>query len=91
MIRTILAVIACTAAVLWLPVWVQIGVFVAVVFFARYRLALLIPAVYADVLYAPTHSFKYFTMTFITLAMLIAWFLISTKTRMGEAYDPIRK
>lgn len=89
MIRTIVALIALIISILWLPLWVQFGLFVIAVLVVRYRILLLVPAVFADALYAPTSalSLGHFKMTMIIGALLVIWYIVATQTRLGTRYD----
>lgn len=97
MIQTILASVGLLAAVLWLPVWVQVVLFVLAVLVLPYRLLLLIPAIVADVVYAPSTNFalEHFIMTGIVGGMLVIWYVIVHETRLGQStqhsYAAIKK
>lgn len=93
MTRIIGAVLALFIAILWLPLWVQLGLFCLAVIWAPYRVLLLVPAVCADALYAPTTTFSlgHFKMTMIVGGLLIVRQYIITKTRIGATYVQIRK
>lgn len=86
MIKTIIAVIVLIAAVLWMPLWVQLILFCVAVLLVQYRLALFMPAILADVLYAPQPSIIYCKMTVLVAALVILWWFVMTKTRIGERY-----
>lgn len=88
MIRTIVTLLVLFAAVLWFPLWVQLALMVAALFVLPQRLFLLFPAVFADAYYGPARviSFGTFRMTAIALVLLIIFWLIMTKTRLGEMY-----
>ncbi|MBP6904891.1 MAG: hypothetical protein KBB91_02450 [Candidatus Pacebacteria bacterium] len=87
MIQTILAIVVLLGAVLWLPVWVQIVFFILATVVVRHRLLLLVPAIVADVMYAPNPSFaiEHFIMTGIVLGMLLVWYVVVHQTRLGES------
>lgn len=89
MIRTIVALLILIISILWLPLWVQIGLFVVAVLVVRYRVLLLVPAVFADALYAPTSALSvgHFKMTMLVGALLIIWYIVATQTRLGTHYD----
>lgn len=94
MIRTISILFVLLAAVLWLPVWVQIVLFACAVVVVRYRFALLVPAIIADALYAPTVSLLHLKLTVVVGVMIGLWYLLVTQTRLGEsaiAYVSIKK
>lgn len=85
MIRTAIVTLALVVAVLYLPLWLQLALFVVAVFVVSHRLALFIPAIVADALYAPTASFGLHSVAMTALvAVLLAlrWALIH-KTRFG--------
>lgn len=86
MIRTILITIGLVAAVLWLPLWVQIVLFCVGLLVVRYRLTLFIPAILADVLYAPQPSLIFCKMTVLVTTLLVIWWILIHKTRLGERY-----
>lgn len=86
MIRTILIVIGLIVAVLWLPFWVQLILFCLAILITPYRLLLFVPAVFADVLYAPRPSLVYCKMTILVAVLLIIWWIVMNKTRLGERY-----
>lgn len=93
MIRTAIAVVAILASILWLPLWVQLVLFVLAVIFTSYRLWLFVPALVADVLYAPTSSLSlfHFKMTIFVGLLLVVWYVITTKTRLSIFYVPKTK
>lgn len=88
MIRTCIGLVLIIAAVLWFPVAFQMGLFVIGILLLPYRLLLLIPAVFADTLYAPMHtlSLGHFQMTLVVGGLLLVWFIIMTQTRFGTHY-----
>ncbi len=86
MFRTILIVIGLIAAVLWLPLWVQLILLSVALFVTPYRLGLFVPAIISDVLYAPTSSILHFKMTAIVACLLVVWWIIMHRTRLGERY-----
>ncbi len=85
MIRTLVVVACLTAAVLWLPVWGQVLMLIAGFLLARYKVALLVPAIISDVLYAPTGTLAVGNLkaTLLVGIILIAWYSIATQTRFG--------
>ncbi len=93
MIRTIIALILLIISILWLPLWVQIGLFVVAVLVVRYRTLLIVPAVFADALYAPTSTLSvgHFKVTMVVAALLVIWYIVATQTRLGTQYDWISK
>lgn len=88
MIRTILVVSVLVASVLWLPLWLQAILFVLGIVATRYYGAILIPAIIADVLYAPDTllGFAQLKMTLITSLCIGLYWIALTKTRLGEQY-----
>ena len=97
MIRTIVSIGGLLVAVLWLPVWVQIALFILAILVFPYRLLFLLPAIVADVIYAPSTDFAlgHFIMTGIVGGMLAIWYVIVHETRLGESahhlYAAIKK
>lgn len=88
MIRTIVGLIVIIASILWLPLWLQIGLFVIAMITLSYRVLLLIPAIVADALYAPTQrlTITHFKMTAVVSVLLILWYLVVSQTRLGNYY-----
>jgi hypothetical protein len=93
MIKTLSALILLFIATLWLPIWIQIILYVLAVVFVPYRLALLIPAIFADTYYAPTTALSLYTMrtTLFVLGLLVAHYGIINKTRIGLLYGVEKK
>ena len=88
MIRTIIGVVVLLCAILWLPLWLQLVLFALAVILVPYRVALLVPAIVSDALYAPTAHFSLYShwLTLIVLAMLgIHWFVIR-KMRVNSPF-----
>lgn len=83
MIRTLLGVGALIATVLWLPLWFQLMLFVVGILVLPYRLLLLIPAVVADVVYAPEYTLgiAHLKMTLIVALLLLVQYVVVTHTR----------
>lgn len=88
MVKTLIAIIILCGAVLYLPLWVQLGLFAIAVIIVRYPVALLIPAVFADAWYAPVRSFSFMNnkTVFIVGAMIILYYLVMRMTRIRERY-----
>ncbi len=87
MIRTALAIAVIFAAILWLPLWVQLALFVLAVSMFPYRLALFIPAAVADALYAPVGiSIPGLKYTLVVAALIIMHWVIVNKTRVKDFY-----
>jgi hypothetical protein len=88
MIRTTIALLVTIVAVCWLPLGVQIGLFAIAIGVCSYRLLLLIPAILADVLYAPTASIapNDLSMTLLVGGLIILWFVLTRYTRLGDYY-----
>lgn len=86
MIRTVVAVVALVIAVLFMPLWVQLVLFVLAVWVVPYRLPILAPAVLADVLYQPTGalSINVLTMTLVVAVLILLRWLLLTQTRFGS-------
>lgn len=87
MIRTTLAIAGIIASIVWLPLWIQLGLFSLGVVVLPYRLALFIPAALGDALYAPAGvniaGLKY---TLVVAALIIAHWVIVHKTRAKDLY-----
>lgn len=88
MIRIVGAIVLLLAAVLWLPLWVQIGLFVIAIIVVPYRFFLVIPAIFSDALYAPTTHFslKAHWMTLLVLVLLGIHYFIMKKMRIRTLY-----
>lgn len=88
MIRATVALLTIISAVIWLPVWAQLGLFVVAILLVKYRLVMLIPAIFADALYAPTVHLSIFNfkMTIFVLTLLLIYWLVITQTRIGVLY-----
>ena len=71
--RTLVAILILLAAILFLPVWVQIVFFVLAVLGVHYRIALIIPAIISDIVYAPNTQFSVynFKMTILVVVLLV--------------------
>jgi len=92
MIRTGLIVLGLLAAIVWLPFWVQAVLFVVGTIIAPYRLALFVPAVFADALYAPgTGSLMVAHYTIGVAVLLVVHWILIKKTRVGELYAMEKK
>jgi len=93
MVRTILILCVIVAAILWLPVWVQIALFAIAILAFPYRLVLFVPALIADARYTPDTTFTHvhFTMTLIVGAMLALWVVVRRRTRIGYSYVSKKK
>lgn len=88
MIRTIILVALLICAVLWLPVWIQLGLFALAILVGPYRFFMIIPAIVSDALYAPSLHFSLtgHWMTLIVLALLgLHWFIMK-KLRIPTMY-----
>jgi hypothetical protein len=89
LIRTLLYVIVLTCSVLWLPWWTSLALFVVGAIALRYAIVLLVPAVLADILYAPhtVHSIPSFfynhATVFIVVLLVGVRFAILAKTRVS--------
>lgn len=88
MIKAIGAIIVVCFGVIYLPLWVQITLFAFFVITLRYRIALLIPAFFADAWYAPVRSLAPSNnkMTLIVIGMLLVYYGITRVTRIRERY-----
>lgn len=90
MVRTSIAILILIAAVLWAPLWLQGLLLLLAMFSVRHRVFLLIPAIFADALYAPTRGvgISMFQVTVLVLVVLLIHFLVTTQTRVAELYVP---
>jgi len=92
MIRTAIILVLLFGAILWLPWWVQFVLLLVAIVVTPYRLALFVPAAFADALYAPGGvSIAHVKYTLITAVLLILYWIIMTKTRIGEMYAMEKK
>lgn len=81
----IIAALLC-ASVLLLPLWANIGLFVVALFVIPHRLALFLPAILSDALYAPTAGFAPagLLMTLLVGVLLVVHWLLMTQTRVAQ-------
>jgi hypothetical protein len=88
MIRIVVGIVILTAAVLWLPLWLQLALFVAAIILLPYRFFLVIPAIISDALYAPGSVWKISShwMTVIVLVLLAIHYFIMKKLRIRTLY-----
>ena len=88
MIQTAIYVFLLIVAVIAVPLWAQLVIFAVTMLFIPERIALLIPAVFADVLYSPTRTLspENLKMTIFTIIILIAYWLVITQTRVSHVY-----
>ncbi len=91
MLRSIVVAGVLCAAVLWAPVWVQVVLFVCAIIFFAYRLLFVIPAIWADILYAPTHSFavSHAVYTICVLTAVVVWLILINQTRISDVVPTI--
>lgn len=88
MIRILAAIGLLIVAVVWLPVWVQVVLFVTAVILVQYRFFLVIPAIISDALYT-SHSawnIRSHYMTLLVLALLALHYFIMKKMRIRTLY-----
>jgi hypothetical protein len=73
-------------SILYMPVWVQITLFVLAVLRTQNRLLLFIPAIIADIIYAPTAAFSIYNLktTIFVAALLITHYIIMSRTRASQ-------
>lgn len=88
MIRTAIAVIVLILATFFLPFWVQVVFYVLAIFFVRYHIVLILPALFSDSWYAPARDFTFHNnKTFlVVVSLLLVYFLIIKTTRIKERY-----
>jgi len=93
MIRTVVTVCLLVFGVLYLPVGVQVALFVVALFTIPHRLALFFPAILSDVLYAPVGgvSFNFVMMTLLVAVLLLIHWLIFTQTRVPQIIYGVEK
>jgi hypothetical protein len=88
MIRTIVGVTLLIVAVLLLPAWIQVVLFVAAIIVLPYRSFVLIPAIISDALYAPTSHISPSThwLTLLVAALLAIHWYTMKKMRVQHLY-----
>lgn len=88
MTRTLAAIVLIGVAIFIAPLWLQYSLFVLSIIFVRHNILLLIPAMFADALYAPyTGILTGYTNTLIVAVLLLVYTVIMKKTRVGTLYD----
>jgi len=89
MIRSLCILVFLVCAVLWAPLWFQLTLFVLAVVLAPYKLFFLLPAILADILYAPTSNLSIgnFTMTLIVGTLIGIWFVLIEYTRLSYVVE----
>lgn len=93
MLKTLGALVLLFIAILWFPLWVQIILYVLVVVFISNRVFFLLPALFADVYYAPTATLSLYALktTIFVSALLVAYYIVVYKTRIGLLYGVEKK
>lgn len=88
MFRALVAILILICAILWLPFWLQIVIFAVAIILVRLRLLLILPAILADLIYAPTHnlSFVNFRVSLLIIAMIVLWQVLISQTRLADLY-----
>lgn len=87
MIKVLISVVIAICAIFWLPLWAQLAIFCMLIIITPYRFLLLVPAIMADALYAPSGiSILHAKYTLFVLVLLLLWWVITTKTRLREVY-----
>ncbi len=87
MTRTVVAMVLIGVAIFIAPLWVQYSLFILAIIFVRHNILLLIPAIFADALYAPHPGILTgYTNTLIVAVLLLAYTIIMKKTRVGTLY-----
>ncbi len=88
MIRTVIGIMVLLAAVLWLPLWLQLVLFAAAIIIGPYRFFFIIPAIVSDALYAPTSrlSISNHWVTIIVFGMLALHWGIMKVLRVPTVY-----
>jgi hypothetical protein len=91
MLRTVLYATAVLAAVVWLPWWTGSLLCLIGLAILRYPIALLVPAIVSDYVYAPHLSGWFFLHNHwslcIVAVLLIVRYSILAKTRVGLLYS----
>lgn len=93
MVRILIALLVLFVAMLYTPLWLQIALYIVAVIITPHRILLLIPAVFADVYYAPTEALSLYNLktTLFVGGLLVVHFIIMTKTRVGLLYGVSKK
>ncbi|MEO5645987.1 MAG: hypothetical protein ABIO57_02870 [Candidatus Paceibacterota bacterium] len=88
MIRTILWIVFLILAVLYVPLWLQLALFVAAIIIGPYRFFMVLPAIISDALYAPGSflSISHHWMTILILALLGIHYVVMKKLRIRTVY-----
>lgn len=88
MLRTIVFVLILFISILFLPFWIQVCLYFLAILFSKHRIIMLIPAIFADVWYAPYNYVSFATSKnfLIVLGMLLIYYLIIRTTRVKENY-----
>jgi hypothetical protein len=87
MIRALISIAIAICAIFWLPLWAQFAIFGILIIITPYRFLLLLPAIVADALYAPSGtSITHAKYTIFVFVLLLLWWVITTKTRLREVY-----
>ncbi len=89
MVRSLIAMLALIAAVLWTPLWFQCVLVALAVVFLPKKALFLIPAIISDVLYAPTGALRLgnLKLTLIAGAMIIIWLIFIRQTRIAHVVE----
>ncbi len=88
MVRTFIILSILCGAVVWTPLWVQIILLAVAIIVVRHRVFLILPAILADALYAPTRAFDLgiFQTTLAVAGILFIHWVVTSQTRFGELY-----
>lgn len=86
MVRTFLLVCIVIATILWTPWWIQLGAWGIALILSPYPLFLIIPAIVADVLYAPAAGgiLGYIRVTLVAAVVLLLYVGIVRHTRVSH-------
>lgn len=83
MLRTILLVVILMFSVVWLPVLAQVAIFIVGLFFAPKNIFLVIPAIFADVLYSGgAYSISNFKYTIFAILLIFLYRFILNRLRI---------
>lgn len=93
MARAIFFIFLSVLATLFLPFYLQALLYIAGLFFLRYRWVLLVSALFADSWYSPVRnlSLENNKTTVFVLVILVLFFLITSNTRISQKYGLEKK
>jgi hypothetical protein len=88
MIRSLCALGILLAATFLLPLWIQVLLYICAIIFIPNRVLFLLPAVIADLYYAPTTALtlQNLTTTLLVGGLLLVHWVVVHKTRIKNIY-----